>query len=99
MIERYSRPEMAAIFSDESKLGIWLDVELMVAEAMAELGQLPADEVAGLRETADAGRERIIDPARIAEIEATTRHDVIAFLTHVEEVCGTGARQAPIGKE
>ncbi|MEZ5824876.1 MAG: adenylosuccinate lyase [Geminicoccaceae bacterium] len=97
MIERYSRPEMAAIFSDESKLGIWLDVELMVAEAMAELGQLPKDEVESLRKTADAERSRIIDPVRIGEIEAVTRHDVIAFLTHVEEICGAGARHLHLG--
>ena len=97
MIPRYSRPEMAAIFSPEAKLGIWLDIELMVAEAMAGLGQLPADEITALRATAEAQRGQIIDPAAIDAIEATTRHDVIAFLTHVEAMCGSGARHLHLG--
>ena len=97
MIDRYSRPEMAAIFSADSKLAIWLDVELLVAEAMAAAGDLPADEVARLREKAEAGRDRIIDSKRIDEIESVTRHDVIAFLTHVEEICGAEARHLHLG--
>lgn len=97
MISRYSRPEMTAIFDGRSKLGIFLDVELAVAEAMAELGQLPKDEVAALRRRADAEREKLLDPARVEEIELVTKHDVIAFLTHVEEVCGIEARHLHVG--
>ena len=97
MIPRYSRPEMARLFAAETRLGIWLDVELAVAEAMAELGQIPAADIARLRATADAERERIVDPARVEAIEAVTRHDVIAFLTHVEEICGAEARFLHLG--
>ena len=97
MIPRYSRPEMTGLFAAETRLGIWLDVELAVAEAMAELGQLPAGEVAKLVRTAAAERARIIDPVRVEEIEAVTRHDVIAFLTHVEAVCGAEARHLHLG--
>jgi len=92
MIPRYSREEMARIFAPENKLAHWLEVELAVAEAMAELGQLPGDAIARLRRKTEASRDTIIDPERIEAIEATTRHDVIAFLTHLEEVCGEDAR-------
>ncbi|SNB64692.1 adenylosuccinate lyase [Arboricoccus pini] len=97
MISRYSRPEMTAIFDGRSKLGIFLDVELAVAEAMADLGQLPKDEVATLRRRADAEREKLLNPARVEEIELVTKHDVIAFLTHVEEICGIEARHLHVG--
>src|SRR3954447_21050390 len=91
MIPRYTRPQMARIFAPEEKLGIWLDVELAAAEAMAALGHVPADAVARLKTRVEADRARLIDPSRVAEIEAVTRHDVIAFLTHVEELCGEEA--------
>ena len=97
MIPRYSRPEMAAIFAPETRLGIWLDVELAAAEAMAAIGAIPAEPVRTLAATVAASRERLIDPARVEEIEAATRHDVIAFLTHVEEVCGEEARFLHLG--
>ena len=97
MIPRYTRPQMARIFAPEEKLGIWLDVELAAAEAMAALGHAPADAVARLKARVEADRARLIDPSRVAEIEATTRHDVIAFLTHVEEVCGEDARFLHLG--
>ncbi|MFO1071546.1 MAG: adenylosuccinate lyase [Geminicoccaceae bacterium] len=97
MIPRYSRPEMAAIFSPEARLGIWLDVELAAAEAMARIGAIPAEPVQALVAEAAAKRERLIDPARVEEIEAVTRHDVIAFLTHVEAVCGPEARFLHLG--
>jgi len=97
MIPRYSRPEMVAVFSPETKLGIWLDVELAAAGAMAEIGAVPAEPVRRLVAEASASRERLIDPARVEEIEAVTRHDVIAFLTHVEEVCGADARFLHLG--
>ena len=85
MIPRYSRPEMAAIWAPETRLGIWLDVELAAAEAMAEIGSIPEEPVRPAGGQGRSQRERLIDPARVEEIEATTRHDVIAFLTHVEE--------------
>ena len=97
MIPRYSRPEMARLFEPETRLGLWLDVELAVARAMAALGQLPAEAVATLVATAGRERARIIDPARVEAIEAVTRHDVIAFLTHVEEICGAEARFLHLG--
>ena len=97
MIPRYSRPEMVAVFAPEAKLGIWLDVELAAAEAMAAIGAIPAEPVRRLAAEAGASRARLIDPARVEEIEAVTRHDVIAFLTHVEEVCGADARFLHLG--
>ncbi len=97
MIPRYSRPRMAALFSPEAKLTLWLDVELAVAEAMADLGLVPREVVSRLLATCAERRERIVDPQRVEEIETTTRHDVIAFLTHLEEVCGEDARILHLG--
>jgi adenylosuccinate lyase len=97
MIPRYTRPEMARIFSPETRLDLWLEVELAAAEAMAELGHVPADAIARLKARVESDRARLIDPARVEAIEATTRHDVIAFLTHVEEVCGADARFLHLG--
>ena len=97
MIDRYSRPEMAGIFAAPNKLAIWLEVELGVAEAMARLGQLPSAEISSLREKAQIEIERLTDPAPVDEIEAVTRHDVIAFLTHVENICGIEARHLHVG--
>ena len=97
MIARYSRPEMAAIFAPETRLGIWLDVELAAAEAMVAIGAIPAEPVRTLSAAIAANRARLIDPARVEEIEAVTRHDVIAFLTHVEQVCGVEARFLHLG--
>src|SRR5690606_16299843 len=86
MIPRYSRPEMAAIWSDETKYAIWLEIETLAAEAMEQLGTIPAG-------TAEAIRARgAFDIARIAEIEAEVKHDVIAFLTNVAEHVGPEAR-------
>jgi len=97
VIPRYSRPRMAALFSPEAKLALWLDVELAVAEAMADLGLVPREVVSRLLATCAERRERIVDPQRVEEIETTTRHDVIAFLTHLEEVCGEDARILHLG--
>ena len=91
MIPRYSRPEMAAIFAPETELGIWLDVELAAAEAMAAIGAIPAEPVRALVARPRSAARPADRPARVEEIEATTRHDVIAFLTHVEQVCGEEA--------
>jgi len=91
MIERYSRPEMAALWSLEARFNAWLEVELAVCEAWARLGVIPAADLAEIR--AKAG----FDVARILEIEEKTRHDVIAFLTAVEEKVGPSARFIHLG--
>jgi adenylosuccinate lyase len=80
MIARYTRPEMGDIWSEQHKFGCWLEVELAAAEALAELGEVPAEAARALR--ANAG----FDVARIQEIEREVRHDVIAFTTAVAEV-------------
>ncbi len=91
MIPRYARPEMTAIWSPESRYGIWLEIETLAAEAMAELGMIPA-------EAARAVRERgAFDVDRIDEIEREVKHDVIAFLTSVAEHVGPEARFLHLG--
>src|SRR5512136_2131291 len=92
MIPRYSRAEMARIWSPERRFRIWLDVELAAAEAMAELGEVPAADLAALRRAFDGFEFTAADVARIEEIEKVTKHDVIAFLTFVEEKGGLPAR-------
>ena len=87
MIARYSRPAMAHVWSDESKLGRWLDVELAVLEAQAELGLVPADDVRAIRE-----RATVPTPARVAEIEARLHHDTAAFVDAVSEHLGPEGR-------
>src|SRR5687767_3297262 len=91
MIERYSRPEMARIWSAEAKYDNWLRVELAVCEVYARRGVIPGDALNRIK-----ARARI-DPHRIDEIEATTRHDVIAFLTNLEESIGADSRYVHIG--
>ena len=86
MILRYTRPEMAAIWEPESKYGIWLEIETLAAEAMAELGVIPADAPKAVRARAK------FDVDRIDEIEREVKHDVIAFLTNVAEHVGDEAR-------
>jgi len=86
MIPRYSRPEMAALWSPETRYQIWLDIETAATEAMVELGIVP-------EEAAKAVRERGgFDVARIDEVEREVRHDVIAFLTSLAEHVGPEAR-------
>ena len=86
MIPRYTRKEMAAIWAPEQRLRLWLEIELCALEAMAEIGRVPLAVAAAVRAAADERMEAIIDPAAIEAIEATTRHDVIAFLSHVEQI-------------
>ncbi len=86
MIERYTRPEMGAVWTEEARYRAWLRVELAVCEVLAERGTIPADALAAIR--ARAG----FDVARIAEIEREVRHDVIAFLTSVAEHVGADSR-------
>jgi adenylosuccinate lyase len=89
MIPRYSRPEMAAIWSPESKFRIWFEIEAHAAEAMAELGVIPKEAARSIR---DKGGKAVFDVARIDEIEREVRHDVIAFLSHLAEIVGAQAR-------
>ena len=84
MIPRYARPEMTAIWSPETKFRIWYEIEAHACDAMADLGVIP-------RENAEAvwkAKDVEFDVARIDEIEAVTKHDVIAFLTHLAEIIG-----------
>ncbi|MBW4056260.1 MAG: adenylosuccinate lyase [Proteobacteria bacterium] len=86
MIERYSRPEMAHIWTAENRFRIWLEIEILACEAQAELGVIPKDVVPVIRAKGD------FDIARIDAIEAEVKHDVIAFLTSVSEFVGPEAR-------
>ena len=89
MIPRYSRPEMTAIWSPETKYRIWFEIEAHAASAMAELGVIPKEAA----ETIWAkGKDAQFDVARVDAIEAEVKHDVIAFLTHVSEIVGPEAR-------
>jgi adenylosuccinate lyase len=86
MIPRYARPEMTAIWEPESRFSIWLDIETHAMDAMVELGIVPADAAAAVRERGG------FDVARIDEIEREVKHDVIAFLTSLAEHVGPEAR-------
>ena len=86
MIERYSRPEMAHIWTAENRFRIWLEIETLACEAQAELGVIPKEVVPVIRAKGD------FDIARIDAIEAEVKHDVIAFLTSVAEYVGPEAR-------
>ena len=88
-IARYSRPEMTAIWSPETKFRIWFEIEAHAADAMAELGTIPKEAAKKIWEKGKAGK---FDVARIDEIEAEVKHDVIAFLTHLSEIVGPQAR-------
>src|SRR5574340_554984 len=92
MIPRYTRPEMGRIWAPERRLGIWLDVELAACEAMVRLGEVPPEDYEALRKAFDGFQFSAADVARIDEIERTGKHDVIAFLTFVEERGGPAAR-------
>ncbi|WP_137044015.1 adenylosuccinate lyase [Pseudolabrys sp. FHR47] len=89
MIPRYSRPEMTAIWSPETKFRIWFEIEAHAASAMAELGVIPKE---AAKIIWDKGGKATFDVARIDAIEAEVKHDVIAFLTHVAEIVGPEAR-------
>ncbi len=89
MIPRYARPEMVSIWSDETKYRIHFEIEAHAADAMAELGVIPKEAAA---EIWKKGNAATIDPARIVEIEKETRHETIAFTTHLAELIGPSAR-------
>ncbi|MGA1496136.1 MAG: lyase family protein, partial [Rhodothermales bacterium] len=82
MIARYTRPEMAELWSEEAQFDAWLEVEIAAAAAWSKLGVIPAGDVEKIREKAS------FDVARIHEIEETTRHDVVAFTRAVSESLG-----------
>lgn len=88
MIPRYSRPEMVAIWSPETRFRIWFEIEAHAADAQAELGVIPKEAAAAIWTAKDVE----FDVARIDAIEAVTKHDVIAFLTHLAEHVGDEAR-------
>jgi adenylosuccinate lyase len=89
MIPRYTRPQMAAIWSPETRFRIWFEIEAHAADAMAELGMIPK---AAAKKIWGKGKAAQFDIDRIDEIERETRHDVIAFLTHLAEIVGPEAR-------
>src|ERR1700683_4808724 len=89
MISRYSRAEMAAIWSPETRFRIWFEIEAHAADAMAELGMIPE---AAAKKIWAKGKAAKFDVARIEEIERETKHDVVAFLTHLAEIVGPEAR-------
>ena len=91
VIERYTLPEMGDLWSEAYKLKTWLDVEIAVCEAQAELGYIPAAAVEEIKAKAN------FDPQRVLEIEAEVRHDVIAFLTNVNEYVGDAGRYIHLG--
>lgn len=91
MIERYTLPEMGAIWTDKYRLKTWLEVEIAVCEAQAELGKIPPEAVEEIKTKAN------FDVQRVLEIEAEVRHDVIAFLTNVNEYVGDAGRYIHLG--
>ncbi|MGB7087151.1 MAG: adenylosuccinate lyase [Phormidesmis sp.] len=91
MIERYTLPEMGEIWTDQYKFKTWLQVEIAVCEAQAKLGRIPPEALETIQAKAD------FDVARILEIEAEVHHDVIAFLTNVNEYVGDAGRYIHLG--
>ncbi len=85
MVPRYSRPEMVKIWSPETKFQIWFEIEAHACDAMADIGVIPKQNAQALWKAKDVE----FDVARIDEIEAVTKHDVIAFLTHLAEIVGS----------
>jgi adenylosuccinate lyase len=91
MILRYTRPEMGKVWTEERKFEIWLKIELLVCEALSQLGEIPAEAVKGIKERAT------FDVHRVNELEKVTKHDVIAFLTNVGEYIGPLSRYLHYG--
>ena len=89
MIPRYSRKEMTDIWSAQSKFRIWFEIEAHACDALAELGVIPKE---AAKTIWDKAGDVEFDVDRIDEIEAVTKHDVIAFLTHLAEIVGPDAR-------
>jgi len=89
MIPRYSRPAMTAIWEPQNRFRIWFEIEAHATDKLAELGVVPKEAAAKIWEK---GKDAVFDVARIDEIERVTKHDVIAFLTHLSEIVGEEAR-------
>ena len=92
MVPRYSRPEMTAIWSAENRYRIWFAIEVFAAEAMGEIGMIPAEDARKIRAAYDADVLGEIDVPAIDAIEAVTKHDVIAFLTWAGSKMGEESR-------
>lgn len=91
MISRYTLPEMGKIWEDEFKFSTWLNIEILACEARKEMGEIPEEDLLTIKEKA------AFDVKRILEIEETTKHDVIAFLTNVAEYVGPASRHIHYG--
>src|SRR3989339_2190996 len=91
MIERYTRPEIGNIWTEQFKLESWLKVEILACEARAQMGDIPQSDLDEIKSKAK------FDSKRVLEIEKTTKHDVIAFLTNVSEFVGEEARHIHYG--
>jgi len=91
MISRYTLPEMGKIWEDEFKFSTWLNIEVLACEARKEMGEIPEEDLKTIKEKA------AFDVKRILEIEETTKHDVIAFLTNVAEYVGPASRHIHYG--
>ncbi len=91
MVPRYTRPEMGQIWTEDNKYKIWLEIEVLAVEAQAEMGIIPMDAAKEIRAKANC------DADKINEIELVTKHDVIAFLTNVEEYVGKVSRFIHLG--
>lgn len=91
VIERYTLPEMGELWTETYKLKTWLQVEIAVCEAQAQLGYIPSEAVEEIKDKAN------FDPQRVLEIEAEVRHDMIAFLTNVNEYVGEAGRYIHLG--
>ncbi|RTL82357.1 MAG: adenylosuccinate lyase, partial [Hyphomicrobiales bacterium] len=89
MIPRYSRPEMTTIWEPQTRFRIWFEIEAYACDALAELGVIPKESARNIWDKADFVK---FDVARIDEIERVTKHDVIAFLTHLAEFIGPDSR-------
>ena len=91
MIPRYSREEMAAIFSERAKFSRWLEIEILAVEARVRLGEVPVEDLTAIKERA------AFDIGRIEEIEAVRHHDVVAFVENVRENVGEPGRHIHYG--
>src|SRR5919199_5217823 len=89
MVPRYSRPEMVAIWSPETKFRIWFEIEAHATTALANLGVVPKE---AAEKVWERGSQAVFDVERIDAIEREVKHDVIAFLTHLAEIVGPDAR-------
>ncbi|HSP89174.1 MAG TPA: hypothetical protein VLN45_13650, partial [Ignavibacteriaceae bacterium] len=91
MIQRYTLPQMGSVWEDEFKFNTWLKIEILACEARSEIGEIPNQDVEVIK-----GKAKF-DIKRVLEIEETTKHDVIAFLTNVAEYVGPESRHIHYG--